>query len=134
VVVYGTYYPYLLTLQDTIVANNGTNECFVRGGGPTTGAGNLIMQNGSGGSFGACPGLVTNVDPQLGPLEPPSTNGGITPTRAIGIGSSARGRADPGTSLPYDQRYKDRPQPDISPGNGYDIGAYEVCRRRVGSF
>src|SRR5438132_1447197 len=39
------------------------------------------------------------------------------------------GVADPGTSLPYDQRFADRPQPDTSPRNGYDIGAFTVCRR-----
>src|SRR6266403_3022591 len=134
VVVYSDYYPYSLTLNNTIIANNGANECLVGGAPPSTGAGNLIMQNGSGGTppFGACPGVVTNVDPQLQPLEPPSTNGGKTPTRAIPLFSSAMGVADPGTSLSYDQRYANRPQPDTSPRNGYDIGAYEVCRKFFG--
>ena len=51
---------------------------------------------------------------------------------AIPLFSSAMGVADPGTSLPYDQKYADRPQPDKSPRNGFDIGAYTVCRRFVG--
>ena len=118
------------TLQDTIVANNGANECFFTGGVTATGVGNLITNNGSGTQpFGTCPGVVTNVDPQLGPLQ---NNTGPTPTMAIPLFSSAMGVADPGTSLPYDQKYADRPQPDSRPRNGYDIGAYEVCRRFVG--
>jgi uncharacterized repeat protein (TIGR01451 family) len=121
------------TLNDTIVANNGANECFVTGNVSTSGGANLIMNNGSGSQpFGACPGIVTTVDPQLGPLQPPDVNGGKTPTMAIPIGSSAMGMAYSGTSLPYDQRYANRPQPDISPGTGYDIGAYEPCRRFFG--
>jgi hypothetical protein len=120
-------------IQDTIVANNGANECFFTGNVGTSGSiGNLIMSNGSGTQpFGACTGVVTTNDPFLGPLQPPSVNGGKTPTMAIGIGSSAMGTADATTSLPFDQRYDDRPQPDRSPRNGYDIGAYEVCRRFV---
>ena len=103
---------------------------FFSGSVTATGVGNLIMNNGTGTRpFGACPGVVTNVDPQLQALEPPSVNGGKTPTMAIPLFSSAMGVADPGTSLPYDQRYADRPQADTSPRNGYDIGAYEVCRR-----
>jgi uncharacterized repeat protein (TIGR01451 family) len=118
------------TIQDTIVANNGANECFFTGNVTTSGVGNLIMSNGSGTQpFGTCPGVVTSVDPQLQPLQPPSVNGGLTPTMAIPLFSSAMGVADPGTSFPFDERYADRPQPDQSPRNGFDIGAFEVCRR-----
>jgi uncharacterized repeat protein (TIGR01451 family) len=120
------------TLDDTIIANNGANECFFTGSVTATGAGNLITNNGSGTyPFGTCPGVVTNIDPQLQALAPPSVNGGKTPTMAIPLYSSAMGVADPGTSLPYDERYADRPQADTVPRNGYDIGAYEVCRRNV---
>ena len=45
------------------------------------------------------------------------------------VAGSAMGVADPGTSLPSDQHDADRPQPDKSPRNGYDIGAFTVCRR-----
>jgi uncharacterized repeat protein (TIGR01451 family) len=116
-------------IQDTIVANNGVNECFFTGNVTTSGVGNLVMSNGSGTQpFGACPGVVTTVDPQLQALEPASVNGGKTPTMAIPLYSSAMGVADPGTSLPSDQHNADRPQPDKAPRNGYDIGAFTVCR------
>jgi len=36
----------IFTLQDTIVANNGLNECFFTGSVTATGVGNLIMNNG----------------------------------------------------------------------------------------
>ena len=118
------------TIQNTIVAFNTSNECFFTGNVTATGAGNLIISNGSGTQpFGACPGVVATTDPQLGPLQ---NNTGPTPTMAIPLFSSAMGVADPGTSLPYDQKYADRPQPDKSPRNGFDIGAYTVCRRFVG--
>jgi Divergent InlB B-repeat domain len=121
------------TIQDTIIANNGANECYFTGNVTTTGTGNLIMNNGSGTQpFGACPGVVVTTDPQLGPLQPPIMNGGKTPTLAIPLYSSAMGKADAATSLPYDQRYADRPQDDVAPRNGYDIGAFEVCRKYYG--
>ncbi len=129
VVVYADGSATTFTLQNSIIANNGANECFFTGSVTSSGAGNLILNNGSGnGQFGTCPGVVTSVDPHLGPLQ---ENGG-TPTMAIGIGSSAMGTADSATSFPYDQRYADRPQVDLAPGDGYDIGAYEVCRRILG--
>jgi hypothetical protein len=62
-------------------------------------------------------------DPQLGLLQ---DNGGSTFTMAIPLYSSAMSAADSSTSLAYDQRYADRPQ-----AGGYDIGAYEICRRYV---
>src|SRR5207244_9130644 len=69
----------------------------------------------------------------LGSLQAPGTNGGTTPTMAIPMFSSAMGAADASTSLQYDQRFADRPQADSAPRNGYDIGAYEVCRRFSGA-
>jgi uncharacterized repeat protein (TIGR01451 family) len=132
VVVYSDQRPGVTSfvIQNTIIANNGANECFFTNLVAVNGAGNLIMQNGSGTQpFGACPNVVTTADPQLGPLQ---NNTGPTPTMAIPLFSSAMGVADPGTSLPNDQKYADRPQPDKSPRNGFDIGAYTVCRRFVG--
>ena len=114
------------TLDNTIVANNGANECFVRGAVATDGAGNLIVGNGAGGPFGACPGVARSTDPQLGPLQ---DNGGPTPTMAIPLFSSAMSAADSTTSLAVDQRYADRPQ-----GGGWDIGAFQVCRRKIGTI
>jgi len=121
-----------IVANNTITANNGaTAECVLAGSTVNrSGVGNLIINNGSG-SFGACPGVVTTTDPQLDP-NGLQDNGGPTPTLAIPLFSSAMGMADPGTSLPYDQRYADRPQSDSSPRNGYDIGAYTVCRRFFG--
>lgn len=111
------------TLNDTIIANNGPNECFLLGPVTGDGAGNLIMANGSGGTFVACPGVVTSDDPQLGPLQ---SNIGLTPTMAIPNTSPAFNAADPTTSLASDQRGVDRPQ-----AGGFDIGAYELCVPRV---
>jgi hypothetical protein len=112
------------TLDNTIIANNSANECFFTGNVHTAGAGNLIMNNGSGsGPFGGCPGLVLTDDPSLGPLQ---DNGGFTPTMAIPFGGIAMSHADPSTSLSTDQRGATRPQ-----ANGYDIGAYELCRRAL---
>jgi hypothetical protein len=115
--------PIAFTLNNTIIANNGANECFFRGNGTINpkGAGNLIMQNGSG-TFKPCPGVVPPVvDPQLQPLQLNSP--GNTPTMAILLGSSAVDKADPTTSqlLSKDQRGVLRPQ-----GAGVDIGAFEV--------
>jgi CSLREA domain-containing protein len=108
------------TLDDTIIANNGANECYVTGSVNVKGAGNLILSNGANGSFGACPGVVVTTDPQLGP---PQVNlPGDTPTMAISTKSSAFNAADPATSLAKDQRGVDRPQ-----DGGFDIGAYEAC-------
>ena len=116
----------LLTLDNTILADNGANECFVIGNVQTSGAGNLIMSNGSGsGSFGPCPGVVLTADPQLGP---PQDNGGFTPTMAIPFNGIAMSAADASTSLATDQRGQARPQ-----AGGYDIGAYQICRRLIGT-
>jgi hypothetical protein len=120
VVVYVDGGPASFTLDDTIIAGNGANECYVTGGVTVTGVGNLILSNGAGGSLGACPGVAVTTDPQLGPLQ---LNGpGITPTMAISTSSSAFNAADPTTSLPTDQRGVDRPQ-----DGGSDIGAFEAC-------
>jgi hypothetical protein len=112
-------------LQDTIIANNNdVNTCFWTGNVSHSGVGNLIMANGSGTRpFGACDGVVTTTDPQLGALQ---DNGGPTWTMAIPLFSSAMSAADPTTSVAFDQRYADRPQVA-----GWDIGAYEICRRFI---
>ena len=108
------------TLNNTIIANNGADECFFRGTVNIEGKGNLIMNNGSGGGqFSPCPGVVTPADPQLQPLQLNSP--GNTPTMAILPSSSAFNKADVGTSLPRDQRGIWRPQL-----GGFDIGAFEA--------
>ncbi len=117
--------PVSLILHNNIIANNGADECFFTGGSIfVEGAGNLIMNNGSGmttsiGTFNACPGVATTSDPQLQPLQLNGT--GNTPTMAILNGSPAVDTADSGTSLSTDQRGVARPQ-----ASGFDIGAYEA--------
>jgi hypothetical protein len=123
VVVYEDGQATSFVLQNTIIAkNNGANTCFWTGSVSHSGIGNLIMNNGSGTQpFGACDDPRVTSDPQLGQLQ---NNGGLTYTMAIPLFSSAMSAADPATSLAYDQRYADRPQ-----AGGFDIGAYEICRR-----
>jgi hypothetical protein len=108
------------SLYNTIIANNGANECFFTGNVTAKGAGNLIMNNGSGTApFSPCPGVVVTSDPLLGPLQLNSP--GVTPTMALSPRSPAIGAADPATSLPFDQRYVTRPR-----AGAYDIGAFEL--------
>jgi hypothetical protein len=110
----------VFTLNNTIIANNGANECFFTGTVIPKGAGNLIMNNGSGTApFSPCLGVVTTSDPQLQPLQLNSP--GNTPTMAIFPNSPAFNKADPGTSLALDQRHVSRPQ-----AGGFDIGAFEA--------
>jgi hypothetical protein len=111
-------------LYSTIIANNGANECYIKG--PLTyggGAGNLITHNGVGnapdGPFLPCPGVVSTSDPLLGQLQ--TNSPGNTPTMAIGANSPAFNAAEPGTSLEIDQRGVARPQL-----GGFDIGAFEA--------
>ena len=123
IVVYRDNTPVDFTLNDTIIANNGANECFFTGSVTVKGAGNLIMQNGSGtGQFSPCPGVVTTANPLLQPLQ--LNNPGNTPTMAILPDSPAVDKADPTTALPQDQRGVSRPR-----GAGFDIGAFEVRSR-----
>ena len=104
-----------VTLRNTIIANNGANECSV-GSASAVGSGNLIAMNDS------CPGVVSSADPLLGPLQ--LNFPGQTPTMAIPTTSPALNAADAATSLTRDQRAVVRPQ-----GSGFDIGAYERCPR-----
>ncbi len=108
--------PHFL-LNNTIIANNGASECFVTLA-IAKGAGNLIMNNGSG--AGQCPGVVITADPQLKPLQLNSP--GKTPTMAILPTSPAANKADAGTSLSTDQRGVTR-GPQI-----FDIGAFQASR------
>jgi len=122
--------PTSLTLDNTIIYNNGAmdasgnltgalKECSISGSSLTNdGAGNLIQNNDN------CQGVVSTDDPHLGGLQ---INGGNTPTMAIPLSSPALNMADPGTSLPNDQRGVPRPE-----FGGFSIGAYEPCRNRFG--
>jgi CSLREA domain-containing protein len=109
--------PTSFILNDSIVFGNGptsVKDCSITGFViAVSGAGNLIGNNDN------CPGVVVTGDPHLGPLQ---NNRGFTPTMAIGPASAAFNIADPGTSLPTDQRLTPRPE-----DGGFDIGAYEFC-------
>jgi len=119
-------------VDDTIIANNGANECAWTGNVTHSGAGNLIISNGSGTQpLGACDGVVTTDDPQLGALQLNAP--GFTPTMAIPLYSPAMSAADSASSiangLQIDQRGVGRPQAE-----GWDIGAYEICRKDEGAL
>jgi len=113
---FSTYF----TVNDSIIANNGANECFYNGTLIARGSGNLITNNGTGGQFSPCLGVVTTSDPQLQTLRLNSP--GNTPTMAIARSSPAFNTADPATSLQFDQRHAPRPRPKVG---GFDIGAFE---------
>jgi hypothetical protein len=109
-----------LTLHNTIMANNGVNECWLEGSGITTSfTGNVIEANFN------CGDTVSSDDPRLGPLQ---NNQGPTPTMAIGSGSpainaaSTTGPSGEDITFGSDQRGQERPV-----GFGYDSGAYERC-------
>ena len=109
----------ILVLDNTIIANNGSQECITKGTVATSNSGtnsaaNLIMSN------GGCPAVTLTSDPQLGLLLLNSP--GDTPTMAIQYGTSpAVDAGDDSTALPTDQRGVTRPQ-----GPHSDIGAYEA--------
>lgn len=125
--------PTSFVLENTIVANNGQYECAISGFSIGVAfAGNLIESNTPDGSekhretFAGCGGVVSNSDPQLGPL---AYNQGATPTMAIGSTSPAWNAADPGSSLAVDQRRQDRPAM-----GGFDIDAFELCVEGFGNL
>jgi hypothetical protein len=105
-------------LRNTIIANNGTDECHFEGDVTHDGSGNFIVNN-----LG-CPGNVnpTMADPQLGPLQLNSP--GNTPTMALLPTSPAidKGVDLSGEGITTDQRGVTRPQ-----GAAFDIGAYEFA-------
>jgi hypothetical protein len=108
-------------LRNTILGNNGANECFYFGSILHVGGGNLIQrnlpQNGSN-MFRCLGGVVEGQDPQLAALQLNAP--GLTPTMAIASTSPALDIGNAFSALPTDQRGVARPQ-----GDGYDIGAYE---------
>ncbi len=101
-------------LYNTIIADNGSNECHSVGSVTLDGSGNLIIQN------AGCPGVVTNIDPLLGPLQ--INYPGTTPTMAIDSSSPAFDAGDDAHCQDFDQRRITRPQ-----FAHCDIGAYELA-------
>jgi uncharacterized repeat protein (TIGR01451 family) len=107
-------------LDNTILANNGTQECYVVNTVATSGGGNLIMANDPA---NGCPGVAQSTNPQLAALALNSP--GATRTMAIQYGSSAVDNGDDSAlaadNITTDQRGAPRPQ-----GAHTDIGAYEA--------
>jgi hypothetical protein len=118
-----------ITLQNTIVAGNGTvGDCSSNGGAVTSHGYNLI------GKSGGC-GFIANTGDQVGTLAQPIDarlgalfeHGGATPTRALYSDSPALDAGNPAAAgsggaacLATDQRGVARPS-----GSACDIGAYE---------
>jgi hypothetical protein len=109
--------PTTFALHNTIITNNGADECRVRGPGVSTSfLGNLIGDNVN------CGDALTG-DPKLGAL---SYNQGFTPTKALREGSAAINVADPADFLAIDQRGQERTL-------GFaDIGSFELCLTFLG--
>jgi uncharacterized repeat protein (TIGR01451 family) len=119
IVVYNDGSTTTFILENTIIANNGSQECITEGSGAVTtstssaqSSTNLIVNN------SGCPQAVYNTDPKLDSLKLNSP--GETPTMALLTGSPAVDAGDDNTALATDQRGVDRPQ-----GSQSDIGAYE---------
>jgi uncharacterized repeat protein (TIGR01451 family) len=107
-------------LDNTILANDGFQECYTVNAVGKKGAGNLIMANDP---TNACPGVAQTANPQLSGLQ--LNTPGDTPTMAIQTGSSAVDNGDDSAlaadGVIIDQRDVSRPQ-----GPHSDIGAYEA--------
>jgi uncharacterized repeat protein (TIGR01451 family) len=107
-------------LDNTILANNGSQECYTVNAVGKKGAGNLIVANDP---TNPCPVVVQTANPQLGPLQ--LNTPGDTPTMAIQVGSPAVDNGDDAAlasdNITTDQRGVTRPQAAHS-----DIGAYEA--------
>jgi len=110
-------------LANTIVANNGAQECIKGGLVGSSNSGRISTNNLITNDY-SCVGVTVTADPQLGPLQ---LNGGDTPTMAIQFGVSPA--IDAGSdsvvsatpTLATAQNGLSRPQ-----GAHTDIGAYEA--------
>jgi uncharacterized repeat protein (TIGR01451 family) len=111
-------------LDNTIIANNGAQECIMEGSVTTSSSGvnsaaNLIVLNsGTSGSEHPCPQATVTSDPMLDSLKLNAP--GDTPTMALQAGSPAIDAGDDTYILATDQRGVARPV-----GAHTDIGAYE---------
>ena len=103
-----------VTIDNTIIVNNGADECSLTGGISLINfRSNLIGDN------DGCGISVSSGDAHLGPL---SDNQGSTPTMSISQNSAAYNAADASVALLRDQRGQERPAL-----GGFDIGAFELC-------
>jgi hypothetical protein len=98
-----------LSLVNTIVADNGSPDCSA----PAASTDHSLDGDGT-----CRVGALSGVNPQLGPLL--ASNGGPTPTRALGAGSRAIDAGDEARCPATDQRHYARTD------GRCDIGAYEA--------
>ena len=105
-----------LTLSNTILSRNGSNDCLLEGDVDAQGSGNLILNN------NGCPGVAVSEDPHLAPLALDRRSKIGTPTMALPSDSPAVDAADDSRFLATDQRGIARPQ-----GPHSDIGAFEFA-------
>ena len=118
---FNTTSPVTLTIKNTILAGNGTDDCYfktIAGGATINDLGyNLVQADNQLNPCGFVGGVNNNLVtvPFLLPL---ADNGGPTQTHALALDSPAIDAGD--TSLTTDQRGVARPQ-----GAAADIGAYE---------
>lgn len=108
----------VLTLRNTIIANNPSGNCgtFVDG---------TIVDGGNNLQYPAteCGATIASLNPHLQPL---GNYGGTTLTHALGWPSPAVDGGDSGTCLPADQRGHARVDGDNDGTVVCDIGAYEA--------
>ncbi len=118
---FNTTSPVTLTIKNSILAGNGTDDCYfqtISGGATINDLGyNLVQADNQLNPCGFVGGVNNNLVtvPFLLPL---ADNGGSTQTHALELDSPAIDAGD--TSLPTDQRGVARPQ-----GAADDIGAFE---------
>ncbi len=105
-----------LTLSNTLLSRNGSNDCLLEGDVDAQGSGNLILNN------NGCPGVAVSEDPHLAPLALDRRSKIGTPTMALPADSPAVDAADDSRFLSRDQRGVARPQ-----GPHSDIGAFEFA-------
>jgi len=121
----------LLTVQNTIVAGNTTQGGVAPDVFGAVGASFSLIGNPSGATISdTVPGsTLTNVNPQLGPLQ---NNGGSVPTEALPATSpavdkgSSLGASTDARGLPRPVDFPQFPNSSASGANGADIGAFEL--------
>ncbi|MEM8860258.1 MAG: carbohydrate binding domain-containing protein [Chloroflexota bacterium] len=108
--------PVNATIQNTIIADNGSFGCQVEGGGAVlTSLGNNVATDAT------CAPEASDAIVASAGLEALADNGGPTATHALSAGSSAIDAANGAVCPPTDQRGVARPQ-----GAGCDAGSYEA--------
>ncbi len=114
----------VLTVSNSILADNGVNDCVVGSGVTLTSGGYNLVENPNTCTFSGT-GDLTGVDPVLEPL---ALNGGAIMSHALAGGSPAIDAGFCG-ALGYDQRGQPRPEDHFGVVNALDacdIGAVEL--------